>query len=124
MNSSENNDSIQVSPGKGLSLYISICAAKGLQDILKNNLGPDGTMKILVTSSGEIKLSKDGSYLLNEMQIQNPTGSLIARTIMAQKSYIGDGATSMVILIGQTLRIFKKGSIFFQERFFFYRKYI
>ena len=37
MNSSENNDSIQVSPGKGLSLYISICAAKGLQDILKNN---------------------------------------------------------------------------------------
>ena len=72
MNSSENNDSIQVSPGKGLSLYISICAAKGLQDILKNNLGPDGTMKILVTSNGEIKLSKDGSYLLNEMQIQNP----------------------------------------------------
>ena len=108
MNSSENNDSIQVSPGKGLSLYISICAAKGLQDILKNNLGPDGTMKILVTSSGEIKLSKDGSYLLNEMQIQNPTGSLIARTIMTQKSYIGDGATSMVILIGQTLRNIEK----------------
>ena len=42
------------------------------------------------------------------MQIQNPTGSLIARTIMTQKSYIGDGATSMVILIGQTLRNIEK----------------
>jgi len=108
MNHDENNGSFQISSGKGLSLYISICAAKGLKDIIKNNLGPNGTIKILVTNSGEIKTSKDGGYLLNEMQIQNPTASLIARAIVSQKSYIGDGATSAVILIGETLKNLEK----------------
>ena len=104
----ETIDEHKLSPGKGLSLYISICAAKGLQDIMRNNLGPSGTMKVLVTASGDIKISKDGSYLLNEMQIQNPTASLIAKTIISQKSYIGDGSTSAIILIGETLRNIEK----------------
>lgn len=108
MNHRTNNDQFQFSSGKGLSLYISICAAKGLQEIMKNNLGPNGTMKILVSSSGEIKISKDGSYLLREMQIQNPTASLIAKTILSQKSYIGDGATSTIILIGEALKNIEK----------------
>jgi len=102
------NNPNQISSGKGLSLYISICAAKGLQDIMKSNLGPNGTIKILVTSTGEIKMTKDGSFLLKEMQIQNPTASLIAKTIISQKSYIGDGATSIVILIGETLKNLEK----------------
>ena len=108
MNHRTNSDQFQFSSGKGLSLYISICAAKGLQEIMKNNLGPNGTMKILVSSSGEIKISKDGSYLLKEMQIQNPTASLIAKTILSQKSYIGDGATSTIILIGEALKNIEK----------------
>jgi len=108
MNQRNNKDNNQFSSGKGLSLYISICAAKGLQEIMKNNLGPNGTMKILVSTSGEIKISKDGSYLLKEMQIQNPTASLIAKTVISQKSYIGDGATSTIILIGEALRNIEK----------------
>jgi len=108
MNQIKNKDNNQFSSGKGLSLYISICAAKGLQEIMKNNLGPNGTMKILVSTSGEIKISKDGSYLLKEMQIQNPTASLIAKTVITQKSYIGDGATSTIILIGEALRNIEK----------------
>lgn len=108
MNRNQEGDQNQISSGKGLSLYISICAAKGLQDIMKNSLGPCGTMKILVTGGGEVKISKDGSYLLNEMQIQNPTASLIARSIISQKTYTGDGATSTVILIGETLRNMEK----------------
>jgi len=108
MNNRNIDDQFQVSSGKGLSLYISICAAKGLQEIMKNNLGPNGTMKILVSGSGEIKISKDGSFLLREMQIQNPTASLIAKTIMSQKSYIGDGATSTIILIGEALKNIEK----------------
>ena len=65
-------------------------------------------MKMLVTGSGDIKLSKDGSFLLNEMQIQNPIASLIARTVISQKSYIGDGTTSSVILIGEILKNIEK----------------
>lgn len=39
---------------------------------------------MLVGSSGQIKLTKDGNVLLHEMQIQHPTASLIARTATAQ----------------------------------------
>ena len=47
-------------------------------------VGPKGTLKMLVNSSGQIKLTKDGNVLLHEMQIQHPTATLIARTATAQ----------------------------------------
>ena len=47
--------------------------------MLKTNLGPKGTMKMLVGGAGDIKITKDGNVLLHEMQIQHPTASLIAR---------------------------------------------
>ena len=66
----------------GLTLFIS--AARGLQDVLRTNLGPKGTMKMLVGGAGDIKITKDGNVLLHEMQIQHPTASLIARVATAQ----------------------------------------
>ena len=61
------------------ALAVNISAAKGIQDVLKTNLGPKGTMKMLVSGAGDIKITKDGNVLLHEMQIQHPTASLIAR---------------------------------------------
>jgi T-complex protein 1 subunit zeta len=66
------------------ALSINISAAKGIQDVLKTNLGPKGTMKMLVSGAGDIKITKDGNVLLHEMQIQHPTASLIARASTAQ----------------------------------------
>ena len=66
------------------ALGINISAAKGIQDVLKTNLGPKGTMKMLVSGAGDIKITKDGNVLLHEMQIQHPTASLIARASTAQ----------------------------------------
>jgi len=85
---------------KGAALFMNINAAKGLQDVLKTNLGPKGTLKMLVGGAGDIKLTKDGNVLLREMQIQNPTAVMIARTAVAQDEITGDGTTSMVLLIG------------------------
>lgn len=58
---------------RGEALHVNISAAEGLQDVLKTNLGPTGTIKMLVDGAGSIKLTKDGAVLLKEMQIQNPT---------------------------------------------------
>lgn len=79
-------------------------AARGLQEVLKTNLGPKGTMKMLVSGSGDIKLTKDGMVLLSEMQIQHPTASLIARAATAQDDISGDGTTSNVLIIGELLK--------------------
>jgi T-complex protein 1 subunit zeta len=89
---------------KGHALQVNIHAALGLQDVLKTNLGPRGTIKMLVSGSGDIKLTKDGKVLLNEMQIQHPTAVMIARAATTQDETAGDGTTSAVILIGEMLK--------------------
>ena len=84
----------QVNPGaetlsKGMASMMNINAARGLQDVLKSNLGPKGTLKMLVSGAGDIKLTKDGNVLLREMQITNPTAVMIARTAVAQDEVTG-----------------------------------
>ncbi|KNE55410.1 T-complex protein 1, zeta subunit [Allomyces macrogynus ATCC 38327] len=89
---------------RGQALKINIHAALGLQDVLRSNLGPRGTIKMLVDGSGQIKLTKDGKVLLSEMQIQNPTATMIARAATAQDEITGDGTTSIVLLVGELLK--------------------
>jgi len=89
---------------RGHALAMNIASAKGLQDVVKSNLGPKGTLKMLVGGSGDIKLTKDGHTLLSEMQIQNPTASMIARTATAQDDITGDGTTACVIFTGELLK--------------------
>jgi T-complex protein 1 subunit zeta len=86
------------------ALLINISAAASLQNILKSNLGPRGTLKMLVSGAGDIRITKDGNVLLNDMQIQHPTAALIARTATAQDDETGDGTTTTVLLIGEMLQ--------------------
>ena len=83
---------------------MNISAGEGLQQVLSSNLGPTGTLKMLVDGAGGIKLTKDGSVLLKEMQIQNPTAVMIARAATAQDEITGDGTTSVVLLVGELLK--------------------
>ena len=59
---------------------------------------------MLVDGSGQIKLTKDGSVLLKEMSIQNPTAVMIARAATAQDEITGDGTTSVVLMVGELLK--------------------
>lgn len=86
------------------ALQVNIAAAQGLQQVLETNLGPKGTLKMLVDGAGNIKLTKDGKVLLSEMQIQNPTAVMIARAAAAQDEITGDGTTSVVLLVGELLK--------------------
>lgn len=86
------------------ALQLNTSAARGLQEVLSTNLGPKGTMKMLVSGAGDIKITKDGNVLLHDMQIQHPTASLIARAATAQDDITGDGTTSNVLLIGELLK--------------------
>lgn len=86
------------------ALNVNISAAQGLQNVLASNLGPKGTIKMLVDGAGNIKLTKDGKVLLSEMQIQNPTAVMIARAATAQDEITGDGTTSVCLYVGALLR--------------------
>jgi T-complex protein 1 subunit zeta len=71
---------------------------------MRTNLGPKGTLKMLVGGAGQIKLTKDGSVLLSEMQIQHPTATMIARSANAQDDIVGDGTTSNILFVGELLK--------------------
>lgn len=90
--------------GQRYALAMNITAAKGLQSLLETNLGPRGTLKMLVSGGGQVKVTKDGKCLLEEMQLQHPTASLIARTAKAQDDISGDGTTSTVLFTGELLK--------------------
>ncbi|KKY15033.1 putative t-complex protein 1 subunit zeta [Phaeomoniella chlamydospora] len=89
---------------RGEALRVNINAGEGLQDVIKSNLGPKGTIKMLVDGAGGIKLTKDGAVLLKEMQITNPTAVMIARAATAQDDIVGDGTTSVVLMVGELLK--------------------
>ena len=89
---------------KAQALAMNINAGKGLFEVMKSNLGPRGTLKMLVGGAGQIKLTKDGNVLLHEMQIQHPTAAMIARSATAQDDTVGDGTTSNVLFIGELLK--------------------
>lgn len=89
---------------KAAARAVNVAACVGLQNVLKSNLGPRGTLKMLVGGAGQIKLTKDGNVLLHEMQIQHPTASMVARTATAQDDITGDGTTSTVLLCGELLK--------------------
>ncbi|CCM03330.1 uncharacterized protein FIBRA_05458 [Fibroporia radiculosa] len=107
---------------RAAALQVNTTGAMGLANVVKNNLGlrlhnyrmvsvsstkiigPRGTLKMLVDGAGQIKMTKDGKVLLSEMQIQNPTAAMIARTAVAQDDQVGDGTTSVVLLVGELLK--------------------
>ncbi|XBW36231.1 hypothetical protein QEN19_001812 [Hanseniaspora menglaensis] len=86
------------------ALKVNCSAAEGLQQVLETNLGPKGTLKLLVDGAGNLKLTKDGKILLTEMQIQSPTAVMIARAASAQDEITGDGTTTVVCLVGELMK--------------------
>jgi hypothetical protein len=53
-----------------------------------------------------VKLTKDGNVLLREMQIQNPTAVMIARTAVAQDDMVGCAPLILPIAARHQLFIF------------------
>ena len=84
-------------------LLLNVAAARGLQSVLKSNLGPKGTLKMLVGGAGQIKITKDGNVLLHEMQIQHPTAMMIARAATAMDDQVGGESLYLHIYIHASL---------------------
>lgn len=90
--------------GPAAALFMNINAANGLASVLKSNLGPNGTIKMLVGGAGDVKLTKDGNVLLRDMQIQSPTAVMIARAASAVDDATGDGTSTAVLMIGELMK--------------------
>ena len=83
------------------ALRMNLTAATSLSSVIRSNVGPKGTEKMLVGGAGQVKITKDGNVLLHEMSIIHPTAQMIARSATAQDDTVGDGSSSNVLLIGE-----------------------
>lgn len=71
-----------------MSLQLALCQRS--QSVLSRGLITLAVAAVcLVCMDADIKLTKDGNVLLREMQIQNPTAVMIARTAVAQDDVTG-----------------------------------
>ena len=95
------------------ALLMNLTAASSLSNLIRSNVGPKGTEKMLVGGAGQVKITKDGNVLLHEMSIINSTAQMIARSATAQDDTVGDGSSSNVLFIGelfmQSFRYVKEG---------------
>ena len=83
---------------------LNIEAAKLVAEQIRTTLGPKGMDKMIVDSLGDITITNDGVTILEEMQIEHPTGKMIVEIARTQEAEVGDGTTTAVILAGELLK--------------------
>ena len=81
----------------------NILAAKIIADVVKSTLGPKGMDKMLVDSVGNITVTNDGVTILREMEVDHPVAKMIVDIAKTQESEVGDGTTTVAMLVGKLL---------------------
>nr|WP_276414104.1 thermosome subunit beta [Halomicroarcula sp. XH51] len=82
----------------------NISAARAVAESVRSTLGPKGMDKMLVSSLGDVTVTNDGVTILREMDIDNPTASMIVEVAETQEDEAGDGTTSAVAIAGELLK--------------------
>jgi thermosome len=82
----------------------NIEAAKAVAESVRTTLGPKGMDKMLVSSMGDVTITNDGVTILQEMDIDNPTASMIVEVAETQEDEAGDGTTTAVAVAGELLK--------------------
>jgi thermosome len=82
----------------------NIEAARAVAESVRTTLGPKGMDKMLVSSMGDVTITNDGVTILQEMDIDNPTASMIVEVAETQEDEAGDGTTTAVAVAGELLK--------------------
>src|SRR5919206_4632811 len=92
-------DGVRRSSGKEARTY-NLLAARLIADLVKNFLGPKGLEKMFVDILGEVTLTKNGATLLRKIDVDHPAAKVVIEASNAVDNEVGDGTTSVVVLIG------------------------
>jgi chaperonin GroEL (HSP60 family) len=81
----------------------NISAAKLISQTLKSTLGPKGMDKMIIDEYGNTITTNDGATILSEMILAHPVARMIAEISKNQEKEVGDGTTTIAILVGELL---------------------
>ncbi|MEM0498954.1 MAG: thermosome subunit beta [Methanothrix sp.] len=82
----------------------NIMAARAVANAVKTTLGPKGMDKLLVDALGDVTITNDGVTILREMEVQHPAAKMVVEASKTQDKEVGDGTTTVAILIGELLK--------------------
>src|SRR3989344_402012 len=82
----------------------NIMAAKAVAETIRTTLGPKGMDKMLVSSMGDVIVTNDGATILDEIKVEHPAAKMVVEVAKTQDNEVGDGTTTVVILIGELLK--------------------
>ncbi|MEM2637151.1 MAG: thermosome subunit beta [Candidatus Korarchaeota archaeon] len=83
----------------------NILAARAVAEIIKSNLGPGASDKMLVDAYGSVTITDDGATILKQLDVQHPASKLMVELSKAQDAEVGDGTTTVVVFAGELLRV-------------------
>lgn len=84
-----------------------LSATSALSSAVQTTLGPNGMDKMIINDTGTVVVTNDGSYILKQVDIENPVGRMLKQVAETQADTIGDGTTTAVILAGELLQTAK-----------------
>lgn len=97
---------------QGQAIRMNYMAINSLAQIFESNIGPNGTYKMLITPSGQMKVTKDGATLSKEISFTHPTAVVVNRQISSLAQEVGDGTSSFVVLLS---KIFNSAFKYFMD---------
>ncbi|PNH00570.1 T-complex protein 1 subunit theta [Tetrabaena socialis] len=80
----------------------NIEACKGLAQITRTSLGPNGMNKMVINHLERLFVTSDASTIVSELEVQHPAAKLLVMAAKAQEAEIGDG-TNLVLTLGGEL---------------------
>lgn len=89
--------------GKYSAIANNVQAVKALIAAVEGTIGPKGMDCMLVNEEGDFIITNDGVTILMEMDVSHPAAIMLINGAYAQQKEIGDGTTTMTILVGQLL---------------------
>jgi chaperonin GroEL (HSP60 family) len=73
--------------------------------MMKSLLGPKSKDKLMVDIKGNVTHSNDGAFILQSIQFSHPISKLLIELSTCMDDEIGDGTTSVIVLVGALLGI-------------------
>ena len=97
-----------------LTQYQNISAARTIAGIIRTTLGPRSMLKMILDNQGGMVITNDGFCVLREIEIAHPAAKSLIELSRSQDNEIGDGTTTIVVLVSEFLRI---SEILIKQRF-------
>lgn len=81
----------------------NIEACKGLTQICRTSLGPNGMNKMVINHLDKLFVTSDASTIVNELEVAHPAAKLLVMASQAQETEVGDGTNLTLTLGGEFL---------------------